>query len=36
MVKIQFNIRIKAIRSENGLEFTSNKIEDFFKSKGIK
>ena len=35
MVENQFNTTVKTIRSDNGLEFTSNETTLFFQSKGI-
>lgn len=35
LIENQFNIRIKIIRSDNGLEFTNTKANLFFQSKGI-
>jgi hypothetical protein len=35
MVKTQFNVCIKRIRSDNGTEFVNSTLQNFFKQKGI-
>lgn len=35
MVQMQFNTKVKVIRSDNGTEFTSNTVQNFLRREGI-